>query len=200
MLAFTGEPGRAAELARRSYLIRAAAPEHAQDPLVMANAQRLWAWFLAMDGRCDEAIPLLESCLEGLCAGFGAEHHVSALTEGCLAMCIGESGDLDRADALSRHALATIEHHPAAAPDQINWVRLARARVLLARSDPAEAARLMEECWVGLLMHLDPEVAWRSRAMHDLVRAYELSDQPQAAARWRLAINAEAGTHIVTPE
>lgn len=200
MLAFTGQPGRAAELARRSYLIRAAAPEHAQDPLVMANAQRLWAWFLAMDGRCAEAVPLLESCLTGLSARFGSEHHVAALTEGCLALCVAEVGDLERAEALSRHALSTIEHHPAAAPDQINWVRLARARTLMARSEPAEAALLMEECWRGLLLHLDPEVEWRSRAMHDLVRAYELSDQPEAAARWRLAISDEAGADEVTPE
>jgi len=185
VLALNGEPERAAELEARACSIYEAFPVGARDLLLMGNSRRHLAWYLTMAGRFDEAASQWRLAREELMSIVGEDHHVVAIIESGLAICLAHRGDMQGAEAASRRALEKGERSPATALDQLAHMRLARAHVLVMSGRFEEAIPLLEEVWSGLYEHVTPRFPWRRMLIDDAITACEGLGRDEDAARWR---------------
>ncbi len=200
-LAVNGMADRAVPLVERTCAHRLSIPAAARDPLIVANGERHHAWYLALAGRDAEAVRVYEPVLADIKKNFGDTHHFYALTEAGYALSLLDTGEFEKADAASAHALAIAEPapgkvHPAVVGDQRCHIRLARACCLIEAvrrdragvkaGDPrlAEARTLLESAWDIYYYSLPIASPWRARMVKEMIAIATFQHDSAAVALW----------------
>jgi tetratricopeptide (TPR) repeat protein/predicted Ser/Thr protein kinase len=185
VLAYEGRPDEAAALTERAQRIYEQVPEDVRDTLVTANSRRHLGWFLSMAGRDAEALPHYRRAYDEIAAALGPDHHVAALTEAGLALCLARTGDLEGAEERSRRALELVTASRARAEDQLAHISFYRAEVLRMQGRWAEARPLYEDAWRIFYRCLAPGYAWRHGTVSGMVEVCEHLGDASGAALWR---------------
>ena len=185
VLAFTDRPERSVEIGRRACAIWESVPPEARDHLLAANSRRRLAWYLSLAQEHERAIGEYRRAIDELLASVGPEHHTLALTRSGLALCLAETGDLQRADVLSAQALAFVERRPATPIDQVSHIRFVRGHVLMRLGRHREAIDVLEKAWDPIFRYANSEFVWRRQFITDVADAHEAQGQSQAAQAWR---------------
>jgi tetratricopeptide (TPR) repeat protein/predicted Ser/Thr protein kinase len=190
-MAFTGRPGRAAELAARTGAARDDVPEASRDAVIVASGRRFLAWFMSLDGRLEEAQAMYERAEAEIGAALGPRHHVMGLARSGMAFCHLELGEAEQAETLSAEAMSITADNPAASRDQVGQVQFVRAIVLARREGVGgldgrrEALQLMESAWMNYLQFAPAEFAWRMRTTREAAALAESLGDAAALDRWR---------------
>ena len=185
VLAYAGDPGKAAELGRQVCEFWHAIPEPARDALLTASSERRLAWYLSLAGRDPEAIPVYTRARDDMAAIVGVNHHAYALVESGLAFSLLQTGKLAEGSALASQALELAQRLPATAADQLAHIRFTRGHALTLEGRSAEARPLLEQAWDAHYQFASAGFAWQPVLVRDLVACCEAMNDLAAAAMWR---------------
>ncbi|MBX3404185.1 MAG: protein kinase [Phycisphaeraceae bacterium] len=192
ILAYEGNPNDAAALTARAQRIYEQVPKDIRDPLVTGNSRRHLGWFLSMAGRDEEARGHYQRAYEEIAAALGPDHHVAALTEAGLALCMARTGDIAGADQRSRRSLELALASRARAEDQLAHISFCRAEVLRLQGRLLEARPLYEYAWQAFYRCLQPAYAWRYATVNGMIEVCEQTGDEAGAALWRGRVEHEA--------
>lgn len=174
-----GNAALAVELSRRAQAVRQRVPLEARDRLIEANSLKNYAWFLTLDGKYQEAIPIWRSVGQELRSQLGVDHHVAAIADSGLAYCLAELGEIDEADRLSESSERTVYALAVSAPDQRANASFVRGHVLFKSGRFDRALVSFSEAWSSLYATASPAYAWRKILLEEAVMA---CNTPELAA------------------
>lgn len=183
-LATNGRAAEGAPLAGRIVRFRESIPEAARDPLLLANARRVYAWMLAIAGRCEEAQAEFLRAEAELRDWLGEGHYLVALASAQRAYCVLRLGDGDGALALATPAIETLERVRTSV-DQRAHARFVHGLALLERGRPEEARESLARAWELFYEYTPVEFEWRVELLEALARCDEALGNPSAAQAWR---------------
>jgi LuxR family maltose regulon positive regulatory protein len=99
----------------------------------------LWASALLWQGRCGEARDAIDEVWAGVETVF-----IRVMAAGVLAVACFETGDLDRAERVARHAIGVAEEHHVGPSPEMTLVHIALGGVLTERADLGGAERHLD--------------------------------------------------------
>ena len=182
VLAYCNRTAEAIPLARQAVAIWEAVPDRARDAALYANAQRLLAWFLAMNKQYPEAAKEYSKAIA--CAqGADVPAHLLAGAEAGLAFCEAQSGNREHALELSERALKRATDSPATPLDQLAHIQFARAFSLLRAGQTAAAKPLLAQAWVIYELS-GVDMPWRQRLIEEMQSIAQAEGDAAALARW----------------
>ena len=137
LLNASGQTLRALQASRRAFeIVRGTGTP---DPVLEA----VYAKLLTQLGRAREALPIAEHAIAGARASANERVLVIALQNGAVTLCA--VGDLGRCEALLTEAQASVARTMPPGGPAVASIQLQQAELALARADPREAARLLEQ-------------------------------------------------------
>lgn len=181
---FAGLADDASKTARLAIAIRERVPPGARDALSLANAHRLYAWYLSLAGRHEEAIPAAISASDELTSLLDETHYLVAFSRATLAYSLAVSGRLEEADALSEKAYDVAIASPAIHVDQYTHVAFVRGHILARLARHAESLECLDDAWT-VYADLPIEFPWKPILIEDALAAARLSGDPDALASWQ---------------
>ncbi len=184
--AFAGRLDRAVALGERADTIWRSYPDNARDALLAANTRRILAWYLELAGRHEQAATKYASALDEFLNLLGEEHYLVALTRSGLAVSLAGTGELERAERLSRQACHIADQTPTLPPDSGAHINFARGHVLWILGRPEQARPRLEQAWEGFYRDgAGNELPWRAVLVSDMAGVCEKLGDHAAAETWR---------------
>ncbi len=188
---YEGRADEAVKLTLRAQKIHESPPREMWDLLMVANSRRYLAWFLALDGRDEEAAVEYRRVIEMLTPSLGPDHHVVALAEAGLAVSLSKLGAADEAQRLSSHAIRVATSSPNIVPDQYAQISFARGSVLLAQGQWEPAKEHFETAWTTFYRCVATTFPWRIACARGIATCCDNLGDPAGAVKWRQ--NADSG-------
>lgn len=189
--AMIGKASNAIEIMQRSVARTKAIPKDIRDPLQSANELRVYAWFLTLAGKYQEAVEPFNEAMTKLHEFLPEDHHVVALCEAGYGMCLTELGKLEEADKLTSHALGIAKSSPAIHLDQRLHIQFARANYLIkvgGEDNLREAKALLDNTWgdgYHFLFLRSPRFAWRQRLIEHMIMLCDHFKDAEGETKWR---------------
>ena len=108
-----------------------------------------------------------------------------ALVESGLAICLVGTREMAEAEQLSSHALEVAHGSRTIAADQTSHICFARAQVLSAQGQWADAHSAFKESWDKFYQCTVPTFGWRAATVEGLAACCDAMGDPEGAAGWR---------------
>jgi tetratricopeptide (TPR) repeat protein len=189
-----GNAALAVELSQRAQAVRQRVPLEARDRLIEANSLRNYAWFLTLDGKYLEAIPIWRNVSQELKSQLGDDHHVAAIADSGLAFCLAELGELEEADRLSEIAERTVYALAVSAPDQRANASFVRGHVLFKSGQFEQALVSFSNAWSSLYATASPTYAWRKILLEEAAQSCNTPELASLRADWLARDNSPRST------
>ncbi len=183
-LLMMGETDHAVELAKKALDIRELTPAAARDPLMNLTNRRYYAWFLTVAGRYSEALDSWRQASAQLESEFGPTHHIHAIIDSGIAMCMVHTGDAAGGYEVAARALKAGLASKATPADQIDPMRFVLAHAMCATGRAAEAVPIFEEIWENTYKFWPAGFVWRRQIVHDAAEACTSLGRAVDAAAW----------------